>query len=74
SPTYRSAQMGQAVEYPAVEVQPEMIQFENMQLGFPNRIVYFKTSDQQIDVKLESITGDSITRSYDILMSRMEVE
>lgn len=72
SPTYLSAQMGRAIDFNAVVANDEMIQFENRQNDFPNRIVYFHTSEDQIDVKLEQLNGDEVTQSYDILMSRLE--
>ena len=72
SPTYLSAQKGQAISFIAVEANDELIQFENRQNDFPNRIVYFNTSGDQIDVKLEQLNGDEIVQSYDILMSRLE--
>lgn len=72
TPTYLSAKRGTAIDFTAVEATPHMIQFENRQNDFPNRIVYFHTSDEQIDVKIENLDGQNVVQSYDILMSRIK--
>jgi hypothetical protein len=51
---------------------PNELQFENMAHDFPNRIVYFRTSDQQMDVRIEAVANDQVMKSYDILMSRLK--
>lgn len=72
TPTMQSAQLGQNIEFPAVSMTYEMIQFENLENHFPNRIVYFNTSENQIDVKIEDLENGYVSQSYDILMSRIQ--
>jgi hypothetical protein len=71
-PTVYNQNSGRAIVFKAVNAEANLIQFENMEHDFPNRIVYFNTSEQQMDVKLEGIRNGEVFQSYDILMSKME--
>lgn len=72
SPTVLSQNMGLPVTFRSVQAKKEMIQFENMEHDFPNRIVYFKSSDEQMDVKIDGVRDGEVFQSYDIMMSKME--
>ena len=72
TPTVKSQNNGLPIEFKAVSVKSHEIQFENLGHDFPNRIIYFNTSDAQIDVRLEQVQEGNVTQSYDILMSRIE--
>lgn len=71
-PTVRKQNDGQPVVFKGVNAELELIQFENLNHDFPNRIVYFKRGDVHMDVKIESVTDGYVDKSYDIPMSKME--
>ena len=72
TPTVKSQNRGLPIEFKSVSVKPHEIQFENLGHDFPNRIIYFQTSESQIDVRLEQVKEGNVTQSYDILMSRIK--
>lgn len=72
TPTVKSQNRGLPIVFRAVSAKPHEIQFENLDHDFPNRIIYFQTSEAQIDVRLEQVKEGNVTQSYDILMSRIE--
>ena len=72
TPTVKSQNSGQPITFKATVTNPNELQFENLAHDFPNRIVYFRTSDQQMDVRIEAVANGQVTQSYDILMSRLD--
>lgn len=70
-PTVNNENNGLPITFRSVNAQTNLIQFENMRHDFPNRIVYFKNSEQQLDVKIEGIRDGETFQSYDIMMSKM---
>lgn len=72
TPTVLSQNAGQPITFLSVQAKKNMIQFENMAHNFPNRIVYFKSSAQQMDVKIDGVQDGEVFQSYDIMMSKME--
>jgi hypothetical protein len=72
TPTVKSQNSGQPINFEATVMTPNELQFENMAHDFPNRIVYFRTSDQQMDVRIEAVANGQVMKSYDILMSRLK--
>lgn len=72
TPTVKSQNQGRPIVFTGVTMDKSQMVFENLKHDFPNRIIYFLTSDQQIDVRIEQVIDGNVGQTYDIIMSRME--